>query len=92
MKRSYIVNFLVIPAVVCAMVFAFSAFSVDQKVTESTQIVNSQHKNIASELVANKKSTGSFREISLFWVKSGDNTAANQFAANVSSLKIDSRV
>jgi len=91
MKRSYILNFLVIPAVVCALVFAFSAFSVDQKVTE-TQIFKSQHKNIASELVANKKSTESFRDVSLFSVKSGDNTAANQFAANVSSLKIDSRV
>ncbi len=50
MKRSYILNFLVIPAV------------------------------------------ESFRDGSLFSGKSGDNTAANQFAANVSSLKIDSRV
>lgn len=92
MKRSYILNFLVIPAAVCALVFAFSAFSVDQKVTETKQVVKSQHKNTAAELVTSKKSTESFRDISMFSVKSGDNTAANQFAQNVSSLKIDSRV
>jgi hypothetical protein len=93
MKRSYILNFLVIPVIVGALVFAFSAFSIDEKGTELTPVLQNQpHKNVASEMVANKKSTENFRELNLFTVKTGDNTAASSFARNISNLKIESSV
>lgn len=94
MKNTYKLNLIFAALFLCVIVFAFSAFDVNENNTEgNTEIRSSKHKNSAFELVNSRKGTSDFVQTNLFNKSNKDNsTVLNSSVSDASFLKLNRNV
>lgn len=90
MRKIYRLNLMIVLLAAAAMYFSFSAFEPVEN-NQLNQKNAPKHKNTASELVKNNRSTGSFSSVELFSKSEKDNSEAlSNFVSEASFLTLSS--
>lgn len=91
MKKAYRINLIFAVLFMGVIVFAFSAFNVEENTTlTKPQTTPEKHKNSAAELISSRKTTGNFETAMLFTQSNKDNSAIiNTAVSQASFFKLD---